>query len=169
MPINTPVKKNLAFGLINNSNEVMVMFTLNQVQEVQKCFPDLYAPNDPSLILISDYSVFHSGTTEIINDFFEEVKTYGSISDMPSDTLFIFQKRFESYLNYFHDIRERLSASLDDTTVKISSFHDTVDSGSFIEWLYSKKRRRTVSKISYYDFIREMGGYIHHFLLSKAN
>ena len=165
----TLVKINSAFGLINNSNKVMVMFTLNQVQEVQKCFPDLYAQNDPGLILISDYSVFYSGTTEIINDFFEEMETYGSISDMPSDMLFLFQKRLESFLNCFHDIRERLSASLDDTTVKISSFHDTIDRDSFIEWLYSKKRRRTVSKISYYDFIREMVGYIHHFLLSKAN
>lgn len=145
------------------------MFSSEMVQEVQKFFPDLYSPNDPDLVLISDYSIFQSGTLEVVNDFFEEVGTYGSISGMPSDILFLFQKRFDSYLNYFHDIRERLSASLDDTTVKISSFHDTVGHDSFIEWLYSKKRRRTISKISYYDFICEMVGYIHHFLLSKVN
>ena len=125
--------------------------------------------NDPVLILISDFSVFRSGTLEVINDFFREVETYGSISGMPSDVLFLFQRRFEAYLKHFGDIRERLSASVDDTALKISKFLDDYGPGSFIEWLYSKKRRRTLAKISYYDFIRELEGYVHYFLLSKAN
>jgi len=145
------------------------MFSSEMVQDVQKCFPDLYSPNDPDLVLISDYSIFRSGTLELINDLFEELGTYGLISGIPSDVLFVFQKRFESYLNIFPDLRDRLTSSVADITRKLSNAREEVGPGSFIEWLYSKKRRRTLSKISYYDFIREMFGYIHHFLLSKAN
>ncbi len=145
------------------------MFSSEIVQEVQQCFPDLYSPNDPDLILISDYSVFRSVTFELINDLFEELETYGLISGIPSDVLFIFHKRFESYLNIFPDLRDRLSLSVADITFKLSKVRDVHGPGSFIEWLYSKKRRRTLAKISYYDFIRELEGYVHHFLFSKAN
>jgi len=145
------------------------MFSSEMVQDVQKCFPDLYSPNDPDLVLISDYSIFRSGTLELINDLFEVLGTYGLISGIPSDVLFVFQKRFESYLNIFPDLRDRLSSSVADITRKLSNARDEVGPGSFIEWLYSKKRRRTLAKISYYDFIRDLEGYIHHFLLSKSN
>jgi hypothetical protein len=145
------------------------MFSSEMVQDVQKCFPDLYSPNDPDLILISDYSIFRSGTLELINDLFEELGTYGLISGIPSDVLFVFQKRFESYLNIFPDLRDRLISSVDDITRKLSNTREEVGPGSFIEWLYSKKRRRTLAKISYYDFIRDIEGYVHHFLFSKAN
>ena len=145
------------------------MFSSEMVQDVQKCFPDLYSPNDPDLILISDYSIFRSGTLELINDLFEELGTYGLISGIPSDVLFVFQKRFESYLNIFPDLRDRLTSSVDDITRKLSNVREEVGPGSFIEWLYSKKRRRTLAKISYYDFIRDIEGYVHHFLFSKAN
>ena len=145
------------------------MFSSEMVQDVQKCFPDLYSPNDPDLILISDYSIFRSGTLELINDLFDELGTYGLISGIPSDVLFVFQKRFESYLNIFPDLRDRLSSSVADITRKLSNARDEVGPGSFIEWLYSKKRRRTLAKISYYDFIRDIEGYVHHFLFSKAN
>ncbi|HNT13218.1 MAG TPA: hypothetical protein PKG59_20210 [Spirochaetota bacterium] len=145
------------------------MFSSGMVQDVQKCFPDLYSPNDPDLVLISDYSIFRSGTLELINDLFEELGTYGLISGIPSDVLFVFQKRFESYLNIFPDLRDRLTSSVADITRKLSNAREEVGPGSFIEWLYSKKRRRTLAKISYYDFINEMVGYIHHFLLSKVN
>lgn len=139
------------------------------VQDVQKCFPDLYSPNDPDLVLISDYSIFRSGTLELINDLFEELGTYGLISGIPSDVLFVFQKRFESYLNIFPDLRDRLTSSVADITRKLSNAREEVGPGSFIEWLYSKKRRRTLAKIEYYDFIRELKEYIHHFLFIKAN
>ena len=145
------------------------MFSSEMVQDVQKCFPDLYSPNDPDLVLISDYSIFRSGTLELINDLFEELGTYGLISGIPSDVLFVFQKRFESYLNIFPDLRDRLTSSVADITRKLSNAREEVGPGSFIEWLYSKKRRRTLSKISYYDFIRDLEGYVHHFLFSKAN
>ena len=145
------------------------MFSSEMVQDVQKCFPDLYSPNDPDLILISDYSIFRSGTLELINDLFEELGTYGLISGIPSDVLFVFQKRFESYLNIFPDLRDRLTSSVDDITRKLSNVREEVGPGSFIEWLYLKKRRRTLAKISYYDFIRDIEGYVHHFLFSKAN
>ncbi len=145
------------------------MFSSEMVQDVQKCFPDLYSPNDPDLILISDYSIFRSGTLELINDLFDELGTYGLISDIPSDVLFVFQKRFESYLNIFPDLRDRLTSSVSDITRKLSNAREEVGSGSFIEWLYSKKRRRTLAKISYYDFIRDLEGYVRHFLFSKAN
>jgi len=145
------------------------MFSSEMVQAVQKCFPDLYSPNDPDLILISVYSIFRSGTLELINDLFEELGTYGLISGIPSDVLFVFQKRFESYLNIFPDLRDRLISSVDDITRKLSNTREEVGPGSFIEWLYSKKRRRTLAKISYYDFIRDLEGYVHHFLFSKAN
>ena len=145
------------------------MFSSEMVQDVQKCFPDLYSPNDPDLVLISDYSIFRSGTLELINDLFEELGTYGLISGIPSDVLFVFQKRFESYLNIFPDLRDRLTSSVADITRKLSNAREEVGPGSFIEWLYSKKRRRTLAKISYYDFIRDLEGYVHHFLFSKAN
>ena len=145
------------------------MFSSEMVQDVQKCFPDLYSPNDPDLVLISDYSIFRSGTLELINDLFEELGTYGLLSGIPSDVLFVFQKRFESYLNIFPDLRDRLTSSVDDITRKLSNTREEVGPGSFIEWLYSKKRRRTLAKISYYDFIRDIEGYVHHFLFSKAN
>jgi hypothetical protein len=145
------------------------MFSSEMVQDVQKCFPDLYSPNDPDLVLISDYSIFRSGTLELINDIFEELETYGLISGIPSDVLFVFQKRFESYLNIFPDLRDRLTSSVDDITRKLSNVREEVGPGSFIEWLYLKKRRRTLAKISYYDFIRDLEGYVYHFLFSKAN
>jgi hypothetical protein len=145
------------------------MISRDMIQEVQESFPDLYSPNDPDLILLSDYSIFKSGTSKVINDFFEEVETYGSISGMPSDVLFFFQKQFEYFLNCFQDIHGRLSASVNDITLKISRVHDTGRRGSFIEWLYSKKRSRFLEKISYYDYIRDLAGYVHYFLLLKAN
>lgn len=145
------------------------MFSSEMVQDVQKCFPDLYSPNDPDLVLISDYSIFRSGTLELIKDLFEELGTYGLISGIPSDVLFVFQKRFESYLNIFPDLRDRLTSSVADITRKLSNAREEVGPGSFIEWLYSKKRQRTLAKISYYDFIRDLEGYVHHFLFSKAN
>lgn len=145
------------------------MFSSEMVQDVQKCFPDLYSPNDPDLVLISDYSIFCSVTLELVNDLFEELGTYGLISGIPSDVLFVLQKRFESYLNIFPDLRDRLYASALDIIGKISKVRDNEGPGSFIEWLYSQKLRRTAAKISYYDFIRELKGYIHHFLLTKAS
>ncbi len=144
------------------------MITNNTDQNNQQCFPDLYSPNDPDLILIAKYSVFRSITLRLINDFFKEVKTYGSISGIPSDSLFLLQKKFESTICYFHDLGDRLFSSLDKTTSKIENLSEEIGSDSLIYWLYSKKRLRLIHKLEYCDNIQYLKEYIKFFCMRKA-
>ncbi len=127
-----------------------------------------FLPEDFDICLITKYSIFKSDANNILKRLFSKTQTYGTISQIPFDELFLIHKQLFLTLRYFYCLKGDLIKSLVNNNNKIFDLKSQ-EGNDFICSLHLKKQRRINVKIKYFDYIYDFDRYIYNILVSKMS
>jgi len=103
--------------------------------------------------ILAKYTAFKNGSAALVMAFNKEKNKYGSINNIPRDTLKKYNSPFSSLLEISKNLRVDLQRQVNKNTKDLEYIQLQGDENSFINEIALRKRKKLYQKIEYFDDI----------------